>query len=90
MPGLLAGTAGSNPLTMTGNQDIGPRLIALNYPDRMVNARQCFGESVRGRWGIESMHRVLDVNFRGDGGTRAGDALGNGAQAATLFAMTPY
>ena len=27
---------------------------------------QRFGEAVRGHWGIESMHWVLDVNFRED------------------------
>jgi predicted transposase YbfD/YdcC len=31
---------------------------------RYLSAKR-FGEAVRGRWGIKSMHWVLDVNMKG-------------------------
>ena len=36
-----------------------------------------FGEAVRGHWGIESMHWVLDVNFREDDSRTRERTLGN-------------
>ena len=44
-----------------------------------------FGEAVRGHWGIESMHWVLDVNFREDDSRTRERTLGNNSElAATL------
>jgi predicted transposase YbfD/YdcC len=47
-----------------------------------------FGEAVRGHWGIESMHWVLDVTFReGDSRTRE-RTLGNNLSWLRRFAVT--
>ena len=48
-----------------------------------------FSEAVRGHWGIESMHWVLDVTFREDDSrTRERTLANNFESAATRFAVT--
>ena len=52
---------------------------------------QRFGEAVRGHWGIESMHWVLDVNFREDDPPMADTRermLGNNLSWLRRFAIT--
>jgi predicted transposase YbfD/YdcC len=47
-----------------------------------------FGEAVRGHWGIESMHWVLDVNFREDEHRTRERTLGNNLSWLRRFAVT--
>jgi predicted transposase YbfD/YdcC len=47
-----------------------------------------FGEAVRGHWGIESMHWVLDVNFREDDSQTRERTLGNNLSWLRRFAVT--
>jgi predicted transposase YbfD/YdcC len=47
-----------------------------------------FGEAVRGHWGIESMHWVLDVNFREDDSRTRARTLGNNLGWLRRFAVT--
>jgi predicted transposase YbfD/YdcC len=47
-----------------------------------------FGEAVRGHWGIESMHWVLDVNFREDDSRIRERTLGNNLSWLRRFAVT--
>jgi predicted transposase YbfD/YdcC len=47
-----------------------------------------FGEGVRGHWGIESMHWVLDVNFREDQSRTRERTLGNNLSWLRRFAVT--
>jgi predicted transposase YbfD/YdcC len=47
-----------------------------------------FGEAVRGHWGIESMHWVLDVNFREDDSRTRERTLGNNPSWLRRFAVT--
>ena len=47
-----------------------------------------FGEVVRGHWGIESMHWVLDVNFREDDSRARERTLGNNLSWLRRFAIT--
>jgi predicted transposase YbfD/YdcC len=47
-----------------------------------------FGEAVRGHWGIESMHWVLDVNFREDDSRTRERTLGNDLSWPRRFAVT--
>ena len=49
---------------------------------------QRFAEAVRGHWGIESMHWVLDVNFREDGSRTRERTLGNNLSWLRRFAVT--
>jgi predicted transposase YbfD/YdcC len=49
---------------------------------------QRFAESVRGHWGIESMHWVLDVNFREDQSRTRERTLGNNLSWLRRFAVT--
>jgi predicted transposase YbfD/YdcC len=49
---------------------------------------QRFGESVRGHWGIESMHWVLDVNFGEDDSRTRERTLGNNLSRLRRFAVT--
>ena len=49
---------------------------------------QRFGEAVRGHWGIESMHWVLDVNFREDDSRTRERTLGNNLSWLRRFAIT--
>jgi len=47
-----------------------------------------FGEAVRGHWGIESMHWVLDVAFREDDSRTRERTLGNNLSWLRRFAVT--
>jgi hypothetical protein len=47
-----------------------------------------FGEAVRGHWGIESMHWVVDVNFREDDSRTRERTLGNNLSWLRRFAVT--
>ena len=47
-----------------------------------------FGEAVRGHWGVESMHWVLDVNFREDDSRTRERTLGNNLSWLRRFAVT--
>ncbi|WP_244884951.1 ISAs1 family transposase [Singulisphaera acidiphila] len=47
-----------------------------------------FGEAVRGHWSIESMHWVLDVNFREDEHRTRERTLGNNLSWLRRFAVT--
>jgi predicted transposase YbfD/YdcC len=47
-----------------------------------------FGEAVRGHWGIESMHWVLDVNFREDDSRTRERTSGNHLSWLRRFAVT--
>jgi predicted transposase YbfD/YdcC len=47
-----------------------------------------FGEAVRGHWGIESMHWVLDVNFREDDSRTRERTLGNNLGWLRRFAVS--
>ena len=47
-----------------------------------------FSEAVRGHWGIESMHWVLDVNFREDDSRTRERSLGNNLSWLRRFAVT--
>jgi len=47
-----------------------------------------FGEAVRGHWGIESMHWVLDVNFGEDDSRTRERTLGNNLSWLRRFAVT--
>ena len=54
---------------------------------RYLTAKR-FGEAVRGHWGIESMHWVLDVNFREDESRTRERTLGNNLSWLRRFAVT--
>ena len=56
-------------------------------PTTPVNG-DLFGEAVRGHWGIESMHWVLDVNFREDDSRTRERTLGNNLTWLRRFAVT--
>ena len=47
-----------------------------------------FAEAVRGHWGIESMHWVLDVNFKEDDSRTRERTLGNNLSWLRRFAVT--
>ena len=47
-----------------------------------------FGEAGRGHWGIESMHWVLDVNFREDDSRTRERTLANNLSWLRRFAVT--
>ena len=47
-----------------------------------------FGEAVRGHWGIESMHWVLDVTFREDDSRKRERTLANNLSWLRRFAVT--
>ena len=49
---------------------------------------QRFAEAVRGHWGIESMHWVLDVNFRADDSRTRERTLGNNLSWLRRVAVT--
>ena len=47
-----------------------------------------FSEAVRGHWGIESMHWILDINFREDDSRTRERTLGNNLSWLRRFAVT--
>jgi predicted transposase YbfD/YdcC len=54
---------------------------------RYLSGRR-FAEAVRGHWGIEAMHWVLDVNFREDDSRTRERTLGNNLSWLRRFAVT--
>ena len=54
---------------------------------RYVSGKR-FSEAVRGHWGIESLHWVLDVNFREDDSRTRERTLGNNLSWLRRFAVT--
>jgi predicted transposase YbfD/YdcC len=54
---------------------------------RDLGGRRCAG-AVRGHWGIESMHRVPDVNFREDESRARERTLGNNLSRLRRVAVT--
>ena len=54
---------------------------------RYLSGRR-FGEAVRGHWGVESMHWVLDVNFREDDSRTRERTLGNNLSWLRRLAIT--
>jgi predicted transposase YbfD/YdcC len=67
-----------------GRETYDVRYYILN---RYLSGRR-FGEAVRGHWGIESMHWVLDVNFREDDSRTRERTLGNNLSWLRRFAIT--
>ena len=67
-----------------GRETYDVRYYILN---RSLSGRR-FGEAVRGHWGIESMHWVLDVNFREDDSRTRERTLGNNLSWLRRFAIT--
>jgi hypothetical protein len=63
------------------------RRDAPRLPDRYLSGKR-FGEAVRGHWGIESMHWVLDVTFREDDSRTRERTLGNNLSWLRRFAVT--
>ena len=60
---------------------------AVLHPSRYLSGKR-FSEAVRGHWGIESMHWVLDVNFREDDSRTRERTLGNNLSWLRRFAVT--
>ena len=58
------------------------------YICRRYMSGKRFGEAVRGHWGIESMHWVLDVNFREDDSRTRERTLGNNLSWLRRFAVS--
>ena len=58
------------------------------YICRRYHSGKRFAEAVRGHWGIESMHWVLDVNFREDDSRTRERTLGNNLSWLRRFAVT--
>lgn len=67
-----------------GRETYDVRYYILN---RYLSGRR-FGEAVRGHWGIESMHWMLDVNFREDDSRTRERTLGNNLSWLRRFAIT--
>lgn len=58
------------------------------YISRRYMSAQRFSEAVRGHWSIESMHWVLDVNFREDDSRTRERTLGNNLSWLRRFAVS--
>lgn len=58
------------------------------YISRRYLSGKRFAEAVRGHWGIESMHWVLDVNFREDDSRTRERTLANNLSWLRRFAIT--
>ena len=58
------------------------------YISSRYGSGKCFAEAVRGHWSIESMHWVLDVNFREDDSRTRERTLGNNLSWLRRFAIT--
>jgi len=67
-----------------GTESSDTRLFILN--ENMTGQR--FAEAVRGHWGIESMHWVLDVNFREDENQTSERTLVNNLSWLRRFAIS--
>ena len=67
------------------NSNLGGTLCYLS--SRYLSGQR-FAEAVRGHWGIESMHWVLDVNFREDDSRTRERTLGNNLSWLRRFAVT--
>ena len=67
-----------------GTETIETRFYILN---RRLSCKR-FSEAVRGHWGIESRHWVLDVNFREDDSRTRERTLGNNLSWLRRFAVT--
>ena len=67
-----------------GTETTETRFYILN---RRLSCKR-FSEAVRGHWGIESMHWVLDVNFREDDSRTRERTLGNNLSWLRRFAVT--
>ena len=67
----------------------GKRSLEVRYYilDRYLTGKR-FGEAVRGHWGIESMHWVLDVTFREDENRTRERTLANNLSWLRRFAIT--
>ncbi len=70
-------------------QSDGPESDEVRYylSSRYLSGKR-FGEAVRGHWGIESMHWVLDVNFREDDSRTRERTLANNLSWLRRFAVT--
>lgn len=61
--------------------------IRYYIASRFLSSKR-FAEVVRGHWGIESMHWVLDVNFREDNSRTRERTMGNNLSWLRRFAIT--
>jgi predicted transposase YbfD/YdcC len=61
--------------------------VRYDLSSRYLSGKR-FGEAVRGHWGIESMHWVLDVNFGEDDSRTRERTLGNNLSWLRRFAVT--
>ena len=64
-----------------------PTKCVTTFCTRYLSGKR-FAEAVRGHWGIESMHWVLDVNFREDDSRTRERTLGNNLSWLRRFAVT--
>lgn len=69
--------------------DDGSETVEVRYyiASRYLSGKR-FGEAVRGHWSIESMHWVLDVNFREDDSRTRERTLGNNLSWLRRFAVS--
>lgn len=67
----------------------GPETVEVRYyiASRYLSGKR-FGEAVRGHWSIESLHWVLDVNFREDDSRTRERTLGNNLSWLRRFAVS--
>ena len=63
------------------------KLRAIHICTRYLSGKR-FAEAVRNHWSIESMHWVLDVNFREDESRTRERTLGNNLSWLRRFAIT--
>jgi predicted transposase YbfD/YdcC len=75
-------------LRITTNTDGTETSEVRYYICRRYLSGKRFSEAVRGHWGIESMHWVLDVNFREDDSRTRERVLGNNLSWLRRFAVT--
>lgn len=67
----------------------GPETVEVRYyiASRYLSGKR-FGEAVRGHWSIESLHWVLDVNFREDDSRTRERTLGNNLSWLRRFSVS--
>jgi predicted transposase YbfD/YdcC len=75
-------------LRITTGADGTPKSEIRYYICNRYLSGKRFGEAVRGHWGIESMHWVLDVNFKEDDSRTRERTLGNNLSWLRRFAVT--